>query len=224
MTQLPQETGIHKQKLESTGQLYSIGIPEGYQEAESVPLILVLHWGGPVMDYTGEVVLLGLAVPGLYELGGIMLAPDRNTEDWANPQAEADLIELLDFIQEHYRIDKKRIVIVGYSLGGIGTWYMTARHPDRFSVAISLSAMPPKEARSMPWETPMYVIHSIRDELFSIRELSAVIDPMVEQGAPIEFFPIDKARHYNTENFIEPLRTAVPWVQKMWREQAHGLR
>ncbi len=224
MTQLPQETGIHKQKLESNGQLYTIGIPEGYQEAETVPLILVLHWGGPVMDYTGEVVLLGLAVPGLYELGGIMLAPDRNTEDWANPQAEADLIELLDFIQEQYRIDENKVVMMGYSLGGIGAWYMTARHPERFSVAISLSAMPPKEVRSMSWETPMYVIHSIRDELFPIDKLSATIDLMVEQGAPIEFLPIDKARHYNTESFIEPLRSTVPWVKKMWREQKYGLR
>jgi predicted peptidase len=224
MSQLPQETGIHKQKLEPSEHLYTIGIPEGYQEAESVPLILVLHWGGPVMSYTGELVLLGLAVPGLYELGAIMVAPDRNTEDWANPQAEADLIELLDFIQEQYRIDEDKVVILGYSLGGIGAWYMAARHPERFSVAIALSAMPPKEARKMPWKTPMYVIHSIRDELFPIQDLGAVINPMMEQGAPIEFFPIDKARHYHTESFIDPLRSAVPWVKKMWREQTYGLR
>jgi predicted peptidase len=224
MSQLPQETGIHKQKLEPSEHLYTIGIPEGYQEAESVPLILVLHWGGPVMPYTGGLVLLGLAVPGLYELGAIMLAPDRNTEDWTNPQAEAELIELLDFIQEHYRIDEDKVVIMGYSLGGIGAWYMAARHPDRFSVAISLSAMPPKEARSMPWETPMYVIHSFHDELFPIKKVNAVIDPMVDQGAPIKFYLIDQARHYNTDNFIDPLRTAVPWVKKMWREQTYGLR
>lgn len=224
MLQLAQETGIHKQKLEPSERLYTIGIPEGYQEAELVPLVLALHWGGPVMPYTGELALLGLAVPGLYELGAIMVAPDRTTDDWANPQAETHLIELLDFIQGQYRIDKDKVVIMGYSLGGIGAWYMTARHPDRFSVAIALSAMPPKEARKMPWETPMYVIHSFRDELFPIREVNAVIDPMVEQGAPIKFLLIDRARHYHTEEFIDPLRSSVPWVKKMWREQAYGLR
>jgi predicted peptidase len=216
MSDLPQETGIHKQKLEPSGRLYAIGIPEGYEEAESVPLILVLHWGGPVMPYTGAMVMMGLAVPGLYELEAIMVAPDRTTDDWANPQAEAELIELLDFIQAHYRIDKDRVMIVGYSLGGIGAWYMAARHPDRFSAAIPLSAMPPKEIRDKPWEIPTYVIHSFRDELFPARKLEAIIDPMLDQGAPIEFVLIDKAGHYQTESFTEPLREAVPWVKKIW--------
>jgi predicted peptidase len=213
---LPQEKGIHKQKLPPSGRRYTIGIPENYARSEKVPLVLALHWGGPVMPFTGEVLLLGLAVPGLYKLGAIIVAPDRTQEDWANPKAEEELLELLDFIQENYRIDERKVVVLGYSLGGIGAWYLAARHPERFSAGIALSALPPKEAIGIPWKTPMFVVHSFKDTIFPLWKVEEVIDAMLDEGAPIVFKVIDKARHYQTEKFIDILKEAVPWVRRMW--------
>lgn len=213
---LPREKGIHKRKLPSNGHRYTIGIPENYAKADQVPLVLALHWAGPVMPYTGEMLLLGLAVPGLYKLGAIIVAPDRTQEDWANPQAEEELLELLDFIQENYRIDERKVIMMGYSLGGIGTWYLTARHPERFSAGIALSAILPKEAIGIPWKTPMYVVHSFQDNVFPLRKVEKVIDAMLDEGAPIVFKVIDKAKHYETEKFIHILREAVPWVRRLW--------
>ena len=214
--ELPQEKGIHKRKLSPSGRRYTIGIPENYAQADKVPLILALHWAGPVMPYTGEMLLLGLAVPGLYKLGAIIVAPDRTQEDWANPQAEEELLELLDFIQQNYRIDESKVAVLGYSLGGIGAWYLAARHPECFSAGIALSAILPKEAMGIPWETPMYVVHSFQDKVFPVREVEKVIDSMLDEGAPIEFKVIDKAGHYETEKFIPILREAVPWVKQLW--------
>jgi predicted peptidase len=214
---LPQEGGIHKLKLQPSGRRYTIGIPEAYAKADKVPLILALHWGGPVMPYTGEMMLLGLAVPGLYNLGAIMVAPDRTQEDWANPKAEEELLALLDFIQENYRVDESKVMVMGYSLGGIGAWYLAARRPERFSAAIALSAILPKEAVGRPWEVPIFVVHSFGDKVFPIEKVEKAIDPMLDKGAPIVFKVIDKADHYQTEQFIEILREAVPWVRGVWR-------
>jgi predicted peptidase len=213
---LAQEKGIHKQNLPPSGRRYTIGIPENYAQGEKVPLVLALHWAGPVMPYTGEMILLGLAVPGLYKLGAIIVAPDRTQEDWANPIAEAELLELLDFIQENYRIDEHKVVVMGYSLGGIGAWYLVARNPERFSAGIALSAILPKEARGIPWKTPMYVVHSFQDKVFPVQKVEKVIDSMLDEGAPIEFKVIDGPGHYETEQFIKILREAVPWVKRKW--------
>ena len=49
---------------------------------------------------------------------------------WAG---EADLFESLASVQQRYRIDPKRIVLRGFSMGGASTWHLGLHHPGRWA-------------------------------------------------------------------------------------------
>ena len=46
-----------------------------------------------------------------------------------------DVIEAIDFVCENYPIDRNKIVLIGFSMGGAGAWHVAACQADRFVAA-----------------------------------------------------------------------------------------
>ncbi len=46
-----------------------------------------------------------------------------------------DVLEAIDFVCDNYPIDKDKIVLIGFSMGGAGVWHVAARNADRFVAA-----------------------------------------------------------------------------------------
>jgi pimeloyl-ACP methyl ester carboxylesterase len=44
-----------------------------------------------------------------------------------------DVFEAIDAAAVHYPIDRDRISLYGYSMGGAGVWYLASHYPDRFA-------------------------------------------------------------------------------------------
>jgi predicted peptidase len=218
MNSHPKKPGTFRGVLEPDEQRFTVSIPESYDKEKPASLILALHWGGPVWPFIGEALLTELVKPALGELGAVIVAPDRTRDDWANLQSEADVLRILDFIEENYYIDDKRILITGYSLGGIGTWYMGARHQDKFTAALPISANPPPEVLQTEWQIPLYVIHSLQDECFRFEKTEAVIKDLQTETTNVELAIVTNATHFETYKFIEPLHAAVPWIRRVWAQ------
>lgn len=213
---LPLNTGIYKQQLQPLGHRYTLSIPEEYRSDQPTPMILALHWGGPVKPYTGEQLLLGLIRPALGELGAIMVAPDLNRSDWDNPQSEEEVLNLLNYVQTNYDIDPSRMLVTGYSLGAIGTWRLAAHHQDKFTAALPVSANPPEYVIDTDWHLPIYVIHGQQDQYFPIRHTQMIVDQLRSNGGDIEFIIVQDGTHFKTDVYVKPLHDAIPWIRRVW--------
>jgi pimeloyl-ACP methyl ester carboxylesterase len=51
---------------------------------------------------------------------------------WAG---EADVFEAIAAVEKRFRIDPKRIILRGFSMGGEGAWHIALHYPDRFAAA-----------------------------------------------------------------------------------------
>ena len=209
--------GIHEQVLQPGERRYTIAIPDGYTHQQPRALIIALHWGGPVTPYIGKWYLLGLVAPALGELGAIIAAPDCTADHWANPSSEEVVIDLLDHLQGTYNIDTQRVLLTGYSMGGIGTWILAAHHQKRIAAALIVSAKPPTDVYHVRWDIPLYVIHSRQDEIFPLADTEAAVNQLHEKGVAIELAIVEGITHFQTEQFVEPIQAAIPWVRESWR-------
>lgn len=215
----PTTPGIYERVLQPGDRRYTIAIPDGYTDERPSPLVIGLHWGGPVTPYVGKWYLLGLLAPALGELGAILAAPDCTAEHWAVPSSGQVVIDLLDHLQRTYSLDSRRVLLTGYSMGGIGVWLLAARHQERFSGVLIVSAVPPSDVLGVHWRIPLYVIHSRRDELFPLKDTQTTVNRLQEKGVLIEFDVVDKTTHFQTERFIKPMRAALPWIRDIWRSR-----
>lgn len=193
-------------------QRYTLSIPVGYEQGEFLPFVMALHWGGPVTPYYGRSFLEGLVEPGLRNLGAIIAAPDCPSQGWENDGSETAVLTLLDHLQANYRLDRNKTLLTGYSMGGKGTWYIAARHQDRFTAALPMAGVPQADSASVDWQIPIYAIHGANDELFAVEPTRTVIEELTARGKSAQLVVLEGVSHFETHRFVGELETAVSWL------------
>jgi predicted peptidase len=212
--------GLHSLTFTRAGEPaigYAISIPANYSPSTPVPLILALHFGvrgGNAAGAGGDVVQF-LVGPALTELGAIIVAPDSVRGDWSSPENEKAVNALLDTVLAHYAIDRKRIAVTGYSMGGAGSWHFAEKFPERFSAAIPVSGRPPASASG--WRLPVLAIHSRDDQVSPFEPTEARIAELQKAGVNAKLIPLSGVTHYETTRFRSGLRQAVPWLREVWK-------
>jgi predicted peptidase len=216
----PHTPGLHYLKLPRTDQptiRYAISIPDSYSPSTPVPLILALHFGvrgGDATGAGGDVVQI-LIGPALAELGAIIVAPDSVRGDWSSPENEQAVIALLDMVLAHYSIDKKKVAVTGFSMGGRGAWHFAEKFPERFSAAIPVAGRPPASASG--WRVPVLAIHSRDDQVAPFGPTETRMAELEKTGMNARLIALTGITHYQTYLFRDALHEAVPWLREIWK-------
>jgi predicted esterase len=128
-------------------QPYGLIVPSGYDPAKPTRLDVVLH-GSTRATGLGELQFINA-----YDRGDdageassannfIEVHPmGRLGENAYRFEGETDVDEAIEAVCRDYRIDRSRIVLRGSSLGGVGTWQLGLKRPDRY-VALGPAAGP----------------------------------------------------------------------------------
>ncbi len=207
---------IREEVLQPDGLRVTFAVPADYTGAKPVPLVVALHFAGRVTPFFGKELLTSLVEPGLRDLGAVIAAPDCRGRDWTDPASEADVLALVDYAMRAYRIDPARVLLTGYSMGAMGTWYLAARHQDRFSAALIVSGLPLAHTAEIAWRIPLYVIHSRDDERLLLKPTADVVKQLEAQGRKVRLVVVSDLTHYQVPGFVPYLRAAVPWIQQAW--------
>ncbi len=184
-----------------------LSIPK-IESGKKVPLILALHWGGNLTTYKEYADCL--AFPALDTLGGIIVAPSASNIHWTQPINEKRILELIGEIKKHWPVDEKKIIVTGYSNGGIGTWFLADKYPKLFSAAIPMAGY----YRATKLKIPTYVIHGRADELFAIKEVENAVRLTQKESPNVELEIMDSFSHYMGCTYVEVLRRKALKIQK----------
>lgn len=197
---------------------YAISIPRGYSSSNPVPLILALHFGVRDGESTGagRALMQSLVAPALAELGAVIVAPDSVRGNWSTPDNEKAVTALLDWVEKRYAIDKKKVAVTGYSMGGAGAWHFAAKFPERFSAVVPVSGRPPASAAG--WRLPVLAVHSHDDQVVPFDPTETRIEELRKAGVNATLIPLSGVTHYETSRFKEALRQSVPWLRELWKE------
>jgi predicted peptidase len=196
---------------------YAIFIPRTYSPPARVPVILALHFGVGDGDSAGagRGVIEMLVRPALAEIGAIIVAPDSVRGDWSSPENESAVNALLDMILASYSVDRRKIVVTGFSMGGTGSWHFAAKYPERFSAAIPVAGRPP--AFASEWRVPILAIHSRNDQVVPIGPTETRITELQKSGVNAKLIVLTGITHFETYRFVDGLRQAVPWLREIWK-------
>ena len=207
--------------------------PRADNDDRPLPLVLGLHygWEGKMPPRHARDFMRVFLEPVFAGEEAILVAPYCPERTWHHPRSRAAVLAL----RQHALVDlgspPEHVVLAGYSLGGMGTWFLGSRYPDRFAAGIAVAAVPvlhpedPQESglgrftelvakgvvgwRSELERFPMWVVNSRADELIPFAAVETAVERMQRRGALIEFMPLDGVGHYDSREYVDALRPLV---------------
>lgn len=194
---------------------YGLSVPGDYTASRPRPLVLALHPGGGGAPYYGDGFLRSIFLPGLRDLSPIMIAPDVPGRAWTEPRAEQAVMALVASAIDEFAVDRRRVLVVGFSLGGAGTWFMSARHPDRFTAAIVMAGRTDEPLSALA-RVPTYVIHGRDDEVVPFGQAEQRVRALETLGRPVAFETLAGVGHYEMGAYIPSLARGGQWVIEQW--------
>ena len=193
---------------------YGLAVPRDYDRSRPRPLVIALHPGGRG-PYYGDGFLRSIFYPGLRELAPIMVAPDVPGSNWTEPRSETAVLALMDAMGKEFAVDARRIAVVGFSMGAAGTWYLSARHPDRVTAAVVIAGRS-GEPTELLAKIPTYVIHSRDDEVVPFAQAEERARALEGLKRPIRFEALSGFGHYQMGNYVDALQRGARWVRERW--------
>ena len=215
---LDTESQFSFETFEPTGADYTLIVPGGMEAGDPVPLVVALHFGGYTLPHYGRIIAEQIVVPAYEELGAVVVAPDCPQGSWHADSCENTVLGLIDHLRKSFPIDARRIVLTGYSMGGIGTWELASRHQDLFSAAVVMAGNPRVDLAGLKWSLPLYVIHAEHDELMPLADTENVVEAIRAGGGTVELKVLEGVTHFETHRFVASLRETVSWLRGVWRE------
>ncbi|MBX3272362.1 MAG: extensin family protein [Sandaracinaceae bacterium] len=133
---------------------YAIYLPPNYDPSRAYPLLIMLHGGssngnlflgvvlGNNMDWLRYSQFLYDDFTARWTPDWIVVAPDGVGQPIWRWMGEQDVLEVLDDVTHHYRVDPNRVVLGGLSNGGMGAYSVGTRHAWRFSAVQAIAGAP----------------------------------------------------------------------------------
>ena len=106
------------------------------------------------------------------------------------------VIDLIGALQEKYSVDEKRIYVMGFSMGGYGTWNALMNHPDLFAAGIPMcGAGDPTKAEILK-DIPIWAVHGGLDPTVPVQCSRDMAQALEAVGAPdFHYTEIPTAEH-----------------------------
>jgi pimeloyl-ACP methyl ester carboxylesterase len=104
-----------------------------------------------------------------------LLAPVGGIGGWTSEARRQAVFELIDGLLQEFPIDRQRIYLMGFSLGGAGTWNYLQQRPGFFAAAnpeaLAGRDLDPEVLKN----TPIWATIGINDEANRLEQLSTVV-------------------------------------------------
>ncbi len=189
------------------------------------PAIIALHgWGANALD------LLGLA-PYIAEGKFMVICPQGPMEVPVGPvvgygwfpirmgtpptedQMDAAVGQLAQFIDaavEKYPINRRKLVILGFSQGGVMAFRLAFRQPERFAALVGISTWFPPELKKLALnhdairQLPTLIQHGRADDMIELSRAKEGLEHLRDLRVPVTFREYD-CGHEITPSGLEDL-------------------
>jgi poly(3-hydroxybutyrate) depolymerase len=190
------DTGEHK---------YVVFLPQNYSPIKSSPVILFLHGAGergtdgraPLNVGLGPLVKAREATfPAIVVFPQCENTRGRVLQGWTSGTEDADrALKILEQVEQDYRIDSKRRILTGWSMGGFGTWSIAAADPSRWSAIAPIAGGGQAEWAEKLKDLPTWTWHGDDDHAVLVNRSREMVAALKTAGGGPRFTEIAGGDH-----------------------------
>lgn len=185
----PGKTGFDRFASDTLADRFIIYLPASYHNTESWPLVVFLHGSG---DRGNNPAVLREQGPLTLERHAIVAAPQCLPSNRWDPAA---VMRFVEHVARTYHVDRRRIYLVGYSMGGSGTWQTAAAYPELFAAIVPISGGGDPSKSTTIAHIPTWAFHGANDEVVPIKSSKRMIEAMRNAGGQPRFTVLPDEEH-----------------------------
>jgi predicted peptidase len=155
---------------------YLIYLPEAYSGRKQWPLVIFLHGSG---ERGSDLARIRKSPVLRLRLPAIVVVPQcLPSYSW-----EADgVARLTEDLAARFHVDRKRIYLVGFSMGASGAWQTAAARPELFAAVVPISGGGnPKNANTLR-NVAIWAFHGSDDKVVPVVQAQQTIDALRSTG------------------------------------------
>jgi predicted peptidase len=203
---------------------YRLLYPLNYDQHKKYPIVVFLHGSGQ-RGSDNESQLIGVPKrltddQGRAKYACFILVPQCNKKDvWvkfpgfpkslattklATPSAALTL-ETLDLLIKSFPIDRKRVYVTGYSMGGEGALDFLMRRPNLFAAAVPICSVSDTAKAKLIYKVPIWVFHGDQDDVNEVKYSRLMIDALKKWNGTPKYTEYPGVKHNSwTKAYEEP--------------------
>ena len=128
--------------------------------------------------------------------------------------------ELIDTLAKKYPIDPARIYLIGFSLGGMGSWEVALDQPDRFAAVVPIGGRmgSPADAARLK-EVPIWVFNGADDPTTTTAEAQIMADAIRSAGGNPRFTVLPDTAHGDSQDKAYRYPGMFKWMLEQRRDR-----
>ncbi len=192
---------------------FVLGVPESLASLGPRPLVIFLHGAGGGRGLGNS--LECLVAPAFARLAPIIVAPEAGRGEWWRAEETSLVLGLVDAAVRDWPVQADQVVVVGYSNGGIGAWFLARLYPGRISAAVPMASNHTIVGES---PLPVFVIHGSRDDMFDVSSVKENIGALAARGFDVQLLVKPRGTHMKPCEYVTELQSAAAWLEgDVWR-------
>ena len=184
---------------------YVVFVPHDYKADKAWPTIMFLHGAGERGNDGEAQAKVGLA-PAVRKrekaFPFIAVFPQcQPNKSWqaGSPDAERAMAILAE-VEKEFRVDADRVYLTGLSLGGMGTWSIGMKHPDRFAALVPVCGRGDNSQAAKIAKLPIWCFHGDADKSVSVEGSRSMIKAIKEAGGEPKYTEYPGVGHNSWDN------------------------
>ncbi len=196
---------------------YHLNVPDEYEAFKpALPLIIFLHGGGTGSGSANDIVAYGDVLVSMS--GCIGIFPNHINDWWATPVETNYLMTIIGEVLKSYRVDMRRIYLMGGSMGGNGTWAIGTQYSEMFA-GIEPAAAYWEPGLGLPMKNllakPVYILHGVNDKVVQVECSRRASDVLKKQGTNYIYAELDCEHQCPQEEYEKGLK----WLRQYSNKQ-----
>ncbi|MBK8477424.1 MAG: hypothetical protein IPL39_14320 [Opitutaceae bacterium] len=206
----------YESPVDGSGQPFKLMIPTDYDPTRPAPLSVYMH------GYTGDHLNHSTGIQdhdGFFELAVL----GRSRGGGYAGLSQADVLQVLDYVAVHWRIDPARVHLTGGSMGGGATFKFGARFPHRFASGQITCGYVQQEPIGNLLTFPIYATHSDDDPVVPILLARGPLAELRRRGGQVIFDETTGYGHAAWDYAAGNQRSAA-WAPRQVSPDTHAVR
>ncbi len=199
-----------------------------WEGSDRTPLLIWLHGSGQSGDdnkaQMGGATRAFGSEESQEEYPCFILAPQCPSADigWKD-SVETNLMALIADLVENLPIDETRVYLTGSSMGGFGSWRITANHPETFAAVVPIcGGGNPGDAEKLK-DIPIWAFHGDLDDQVPVKKSREMFEAIQALGSELVKYDELAGEGHLIAGGVYARADLAPWIFAQKRDKSPGV-